>query len=546
MEKKLLLKENNFIETEITAVTNEGSGVSRYEGMVVFTPLTAPGDIAKVKVAKVGKNCIYGELDSVLKHSPERIDPDCEVFGECGGCSLRHMKYEAELREKTSWVRDHVQRIGGFDLEPFPTIGSPKTEEYRNKAIYQVGKGEKGEPVFGFYRKKSHEVMDCKNCRLQPKEFADILTAIGFFVKQNKISIYDEKSHSGLLRAVYIRKGEVTGEIGICLVLNGDKLPGEKLLVSLLSTQFSDVVSIVLNTNKERTNVVLGKKSRTIFGKDGITDVLCGVTVDISPAAFYQVNHSGAEILYKTAADFASLSGGELVLDLYCGAGTIGLSMAEKAGKLIGVEIVPEAIENAKINAKRMGVKNAEFICGDAGTAAAELEKRGTAPDVIILDPPRKGCSEDTLEAVAKMAPKRVVYVSCNTATMARDFKIMQSLGYEPEKVQPVDMFPKTAHVETVVLLSRKKVNDRINFDINIEALPDRVSKTATYAEIKAYVLEHYGLKVSSLYIAQIKDKHGIKERENYNIGEGKSKELICPPEKEEAITNALKHFNMI
>lgn len=456
MEKKIPVKEKSFIETEITAVTNEGSGVSRYEGTVVFTPLTAPGDIARVKVAKVGKTCIYGELESVLKPSKDRVDPDCEVFGECGGCSLRHMKYEAELREKTSWVRDHVQRIGGFDLEPFPAIGSPKTEGYRNKAIYQVGKGKNGEPVFGFYRKKSHDVMDCRSCRLQPKEFSDILTAIGFFVKQNKISIYDEKSHSGLLRAVYIRKGEVTGEIGICLVLNGEKLPGEKLLVSLLSTQFENIVSIVLNTNRERTNVVLGKKNRTVFGKDGITDILCGVTVDISPAAFYQVNHGGAEILYRTAADFAELSGGELVLDLYCGAGTIGLSMAEKAGKLIGVEIVPQAVENARINAKRMGVTNAEFICGDAGTAASELEKRGIAPDVIILDPPRKGCSEDTLEAVAKMNPKRVVYVSCNTATMARDFKIMQELGYIPEKVRPVDMFPKTAHVEGVGLLIRK------------------------------------------------------------------------------------------
>ena len=456
MDKKQIIKENCFIETEITAVTNEGSGVSRYNGMVVFTPLTAPGDTAKVKIAKVGKTCIYGELDSVLKPADCRIDPDCEVFGECGGCSLRHLDYSAELIEKTNWVKDHVQRIGGFDIEPFPALASPKTEEYRNKAIYQVGKGKNGEPVFGFYRKKSHDVMDCKNCRLQPKEFEHILSAIGFFVKQSKISIYDERTHTGLLRAVYIRKGEVTGEIGICLVLNGDKLPEEKMLVSLLSTQFKDIVSIVLNFNKERTNVVLGRKSRTIFGKDGITDVLCGVTVDISPAAFYQVNHSGAEKLYGVAADFAELSGGELLLDLYCGAGTIGLSMAEKAGKLIGVEIVPEAIENAKINAERMGVKNAEFICGDAGMAAAELEKRGTAPDVIILDPPRKGCSEDTLEAVAKMSPKRIVYVSCNTATMARDFKILDSLGYEPKKVQPVDMFPRTAHVEGVGLLVRK------------------------------------------------------------------------------------------
>jgi len=455
MDKKLIAKENTFIKTEITAVTNEGSGVSRYEGMVVFTPFTAPGDTAKVKIAKVGKNCIYGELDSVLEPAECRIDPDCGVFGECGGCALRHMDYKAELKEKTDWVRDHVQRIGGFDIEPFPAMHSPKIEEYRNKAIYQAGKNANGESVFGFYRKKSHEVMDCKSCRLQPREFEHILEAVAFFVKQNKISIYDEASHTGLLRAVYIRKGEATGEVGICLVLNGDKLPQEKLLVSLLSTQFENITSIVLNTNKERTNVVLGKKSRTIFGKDGITDVLCGVTVDVSPAAFYQVNHSGAEKLYGVAADFAGLSGGELVLDLYCGAGTIGLSMAEKAGKLIGVEIVPQAIENAKINAERMGVKNAEFICGDAGTAAAELEKRGTAPDVVILDPPRKGCSEDTLEAVAKMTPNRIVYVSCNTATMARDFKILDELGYKPVKVQPVDMFPRTAHVEGVGLLER-------------------------------------------------------------------------------------------
>ncbi len=456
MDKKLIAKENTFIETEITAVTNEGSGVSRYEGMVVFTPFTAPGDTAKVKIAKVGKTCIYGELDSVLRPAECRIDPDCEVFGECGGCSLRHMSYEAELKEKTNWVKDHVQRIGGFDIEPFSALASPKIEEYRNKAIYQAGKDKNGEPVFGFYRKKSHDVMDCKNCRLQPKEFTDILSAVGFFVKQNKISIYDEHSHSGLLRAVYIRKGEVTGEIGVCLVINGDKLPQEKLLVSLLSTQFKDIVSIVLNTNKDRTNVVLGKKSKTIFGKDGITDVLCGVTVDISPAAFYQVNHSAAEKLYGVAADFAKLSGGELVLDLYCGAGTIGLSMAEKAGKLIGVEIVPQAIENAKINAARMGVKNAEFICGDAGAAADELQKRGLRPDVVILDPPRKGCTEDTLDAVAKMNPERVVYVSCNTATMARDAKILDELGYELKKVQPVDMFPRTAHVEGVGAFERK------------------------------------------------------------------------------------------
>ncbi len=456
MEKKISLKENSLIETEITAVTNEGSGVSRYEGMVVFTPFTAPGDLAKVKVAKVGKSCIYGELASVLKPSKNRVEPNCPVFGECGGCSLRHMNYEAELFEKTNWVKDHVQRIGGFDMEPNPTLPSPKTEEYRNKAIYQAGKNEKGEPFFGFYRRKSHEVIDCKNCRLQPKEFEHILNAVAFFVKENKISIYDEAKHKGLLRAVYIRKAEVTGEIGLCLVLNGDKLPAEKMLVSLLSTRFPNIVSIVLNFNKDRTNVVLGKSSRVIFGKEGITDVLCGVTVDIAPAAFYQVNHDGAELLYSVAAEFAELTGNELLLDLYCGAGTIGLSMAKKAGKLVGVEIVPEAIENAKINAARMGVTNAEFICGDAGKAAENLKNRGLAPDIIVLDPPRKGCTEDALQTVAAMNPKRIVMVSCNTATMARDLKILDELGYTPTKIQPVDMFPKTAHVECVCQINRK------------------------------------------------------------------------------------------
>ncbi len=456
MEKKLLIKEQSFIETEITAVTNEGSGVSRYNNMVVFTPFTAAGDTAKVKIAKVGKTCIYGELESVLKPSKNRVNPECPVFGECGGCSLRHMSYEAELHEKTNWVKDHVERIGGFDIPVSSTVPSPKIEEYRNKAIYQAGKNEKGEPVFGFYRRKSHSVIDCKNCKLQPKEFEQIVNAVLFFVKQSYISIYDEAAHKGLLRALYIRKAEVTGEIGICLVLNGEKLQNEKLLVSLLSTQFPNIVSIVLNTNKERTNVVLGKHSRTIFGKDYITDVLCGVKVDISPAAFYQVNHDGAETLYSIAADFAELKGDELLLDLYCGAGTIGLSMAEKAGKLIGVEIVPEAIENAKINAARKGVTNAEFICADAGKAAQTLKNRGLTPDIIVLDPPRKGCSEEALKTVAEMNPQRIVMVSCNTATMARDLKFLDTLGYTPTKIQPMDMFPRTAHVECVVRIDRK------------------------------------------------------------------------------------------
>ena len=451
------IRENSIVETEITAVTNEGSGVSRYNGMVMFTPFTAPGDVARVKIAKAGKTCLYGELEEIVKPSEKRIAPDCPVFGECGGCALRHIDYAAETEIKTGWVKDHISRIGGFDLDPLPTKPSPSCERYRNKAIYQAGKNERGEAVFGFYRRKSHDVINCESCLLQPEEFSEILRAVKFFVKEKKISIYDEKSHSGLLRAVYIRKGEVTGETGVCIVINGDRLPGAELLVSVLSTQFKDIVSIVLNVNKERTNVVLGKKFVTLFGKDGITDVLCGVKIDVSPAAFYQVNHAAAELLYSEAARLADLKGDETLLDLYCGAGTIGLSMAGKVKRLIGVEIVPEAVENAKKNAERSGVKNAEFICGDAAKAAETLQKRGLRPDVVILDPPRKGCSEETLASVAAMSPEKIVMVSCNTATMARDFKVLSELGYAPAAAQPVDMFPRTANIECAALLTRKE-----------------------------------------------------------------------------------------
>ena len=452
----MTIKEKSVVETEITAVTNEGAGVSRCGGMVLFTPFTVVGDTAKVKIVKVGKTCLYGELVEVTKPSPERIEPDCPSFGECGGCTFRHMTYEAEKEQKTAWVEDHIRRIGGFNLSPFPVKPSPQKTRYRNKAIYQVGKTAEGKIVFGFYKRKSHEIVDGESCLLQPEIFSKILSAVRFFIEQNRISIYDEETNRGLFRAVYLRQGEVSGEIGVCLVLNGEKLPSTELLVSVLSTNFPQIVSIVLNVNKERTNVVLGKEFRTIYGKDGITDVLCGVTVDLSPAAFYQVNHGAAELLYGIAAEYAALSGTETVLDLYCGAGTIGLSMAKNAGKLIGVEIVPEAIENARKNAERMGVHKAEFLCGDAAKAAETLRKRGLRPNVIILDPPRKGCSEETLAAVASMAPDRIVMVSCNTATMARDFKILASFGYQPQKVQPVDLFPRTANCEAVALLTKE------------------------------------------------------------------------------------------
>lgn len=456
MSRNDAIKEKSVIKTEITAVTNEGSGVSRYNGEVVFTPFTAPGDVAEVKIEKVGKSCAYGRLEKIIAPSADRTEPVCPVFGECGGCALRHIDYAAETRIKTGWVAEHIRRIGGFDLEPLPAVPSPKSDRYRNKAIYQAGRNEKGEIIFGFYRRKSHEIINCEGCLLQPEKFAEILKVIKFFAEQTKISVYDEKQHKGLLRAVYIRKGEQSGEIGICLVINGRRLPQAELLISGLSTRFSGIVSIVLNINEERTNVVLGKRFITLFGRDEISDTLCGVEVDISPAAFYQVNHGAAELLYRKAGELAALTGEETLLDLYCGAGTIGLSMAKNAKRLIGVEIVPQAVENARKNAERMGADNAEFICGDAAEAAQTLQKRGLLPDVVIMDPPRKGCDAATLAAVAAMKPKRIVMVSCDTATMARDFKALAALGYAPKAAQPVDMFPRTANVECAAVLERE------------------------------------------------------------------------------------------
>lgn len=456
MSRNDAIKEKSVIKTEITAVTNEGSGVSRYNGAVIFTPFTAPGDTAEVRVEKVGKSCVYGRLERILEPSADRTEPVCPVFGECGGCALRHIDYAAEVRIKTGWVAEHIRRIGGFDLEPLPAIPSPKSDRYRNKAIYQAGRDENGKIIFGFYRRKSHEVINCESCLLQPEEFAEILKVIKFFAEQTKISVYDEKQHKGLLRAVYIRKGEVSGETGVCLVINGRCLPEAELLVSALRARFPQVVSVMLSINEERTNVALGKKFVTLFGKDGISDELCGVTVDISPAAFYQVNHGAAELLYRKAGELAALTGEETLLDLYCGAGTIGLSMAAGAKRLIGVEIVPQAVENARRNAERMGVHNAEFICADAAQAAQTLQKRGLLPDVVVLDPPRKGCDPATLAAVAAMRPKRIVMVSCDTATMARDFKALAELGYMPKTAQPVDMFPRTANVECAAVLEKE------------------------------------------------------------------------------------------
>ncbi|WP_343256554.1 23S rRNA (uracil(1939)-C(5))-methyltransferase RlmD, partial [Ligaoa zhengdingensis] len=353
-----------------------------------------------------------------------------------------------------NWVEQHLKRIGGIDAPVLPIIGSPRQDGYRNKAQYPV-RMEDGELRLGMFGKRSHRVIPCTDCRLQPSEFESILKTIRDFCLEWKISIYNEEKYSGLLRHVYLRSAQATGEIMVCLVINGVSLPHSGELVDRLRTVCPSVASIVLNRNREKTNVILGQHCQTLWGKDTIADILCGVRVNLSPLSFYQVNREGAEQLYRVAEEFAGLTGRELLLDLYCGAGTIGLSMAHRVRELIGVEIIPQAVENARRNAQENGITNARFLCDDAKGAAASLQREGLTPDVVVLDPPRKGCVPEVLEAVSGMNPDRIVMVSCNSATLARDLAALRTLGYHTVKAQPVDMFPRTTHVECVALMTR-------------------------------------------------------------------------------------------
>ncbi len=449
-----MLKKNDIINLHIDSCTADGSGIGRHDGMAVFVPATAIGEDISAHILKVKKTYAFAKVEEIQKPSEFRIQPSCPVYLRCGGCVFAHMDYAEECRIKAENVKECFRRIGGVEPEFEEIIPSEKSEGYRNKAQYPVAI-DKGEIRMGFFSSHSHRVVHCPDCRLQPKDFEGILKNFENYIKEENVSVYDELLHKGLLRHIYLRKGVATGEIMVCAVINGNRLPNEKKLVSLLTQADKSITSIIVNSNKEKTNVIMGEKCRTIFGNDYITDILCGLKFRISPLSFYQVNHDQAEKLYKKAAEYASLSGNETVMDLYCGAGTIGLSMANKAKKIIGVEIVPEAIENAKENAELNGIRNARFICGDASEAAVELEKEGIKPDVIILDPPRKGCSPEMVKSAVRFNPDRIVYVSCDPATLARDCALFKELGYTAVKATPVDLFPRTGHCETVALMSR-------------------------------------------------------------------------------------------
>lgn len=520
-----------------------GMGVARIDGRVVFVHGALRGEKCRVLILKTLKSVAFAKVLEVLEPSSERITPDCPYFPRCGGCTYRHIRYEEELRLKKQRVQDNLSRIGGSDVTVEEILGAQDTLRYRNKAQYPVSK----DGAVGFYRARTHEVIECEHCLLVKPEADAAAEALREYMQSCRVAGYDEKTGRGLVRHLYIRSN-AAGESLVCVLVNGDKLPKEDRLVTLLRDACPKCTGIVLGTNTKKGNVILGDRYRTLWGSDRLEDTLCGKTFRLSVPSFYQVNRVQAERLYAKAIEFAGLTGQETVLDLYCGAGTITLALSDHAKKVLGAEIVPEAIDDARENAARNGVKNAEFFCGDASDVAKKLARENLRPDVITVDPPRKGLAADVVESIAEMQPQRVVYVSCDSATMARDVKRLADLGYTAQRACAVDMFPRADHVETVCLLSKLQSKEHIEIEVKMDELDlTSAESKATYEEIKAYVLEHTGLKVSHLYIAQVKQKYGIIERENYNKPKSENaKQPQCPPEKEEAITEALKHFGMI
>lgn len=520
-----------------------GMGVARIDGRVVFVHGALRGEKCRVLILKTLKSVAFAKVLEVLEPSSERITPDCPYFPRCGGCTYRHIRYEEELRLKKQRVQDNLSRIGGSDVTVEEILGAQDTLRYRNKAQYPVSK----DGAVGFYRARTHEVIECEHCLLVKPEADAAAEALREYMQSCRVAGYDEKTGRGLVRHLYIRSN-AAGESLVCVLVNGDKLPKEDRLVTLLRDACPKCTGIVLGTNTKKGNVILGDRYRTLWGSDRLEDTLCGKTFRLSVPSFYQVNRVQAERLYAKAIEFAGLTGQETVLDLYCGAGTITLALSDHAKKVLGAEIVPEAIDDARENAARNGVKNAEFFCGDASDVAKKLARENLRPDVITVDPPRKGLAADVVESIAEMQPQRVVYVSCDSATMARDVKRLADLGYTAQRACAVDMFPRADHVETVCLLSKLRAKQYIEIDLSMDELDLTAAESkATYDEIKAYVLEKHGLKVSSLYISQVKRKCGLDVGQNYNLSKKEDAKVPqCPPEKEAAIVDALRYFKMI
>ena len=540
-------KKNASLTLEITGYTAEGMGVARWEGRVVFIPGTILGERWEVQLLKVKTNVAWGRAVRLLAPSPERVELDCPLAGRCGGCQYRHMTYEEELRAKRQRVQDALTRVGGVSLELPQVLGAENPLRYRNKVQFPVAQEKRGLAV-GYYRSRSHDVLDVDDCLLQPETVTTLRRAFKGWMERYRVPAYDEGTCQGLIRHLYVRTNQA-GEALCCVVANGTRLPHAPELVQSLRQAAPTLAGLVLNTNTKDTNVILGPNYRTIWGRDFLEERLCGMTFRLSVPSFFQINRAQTERLYAQALEFAGLTGQETVLDLYCGIGTISLALAQRAGQVIGAEIVPEAVQDAQANAARNQVSNARFLCGDAGEAAFQLAAEGVRPQVICVDPPRKGLAPEVPEILASMAPERIVYVSCDPATLARDVKRFGELGYPAVKARAVDLFPRTAHVETVVLLSKGEIDSKkVRVEFSLEDMDmSGFQKGATYEQIKAYVLEKFELKVSSLYISQIKRKCGLDVGQNYNLSKKENAKVPkCPPEKEAAIMDALKYFQMI
>lgn len=572
---------NDIVTVRIEDIGTEGEGIGKLEGFTLFVKDAVMGDVVEARLVKVKKNYAYARLEKVLTPSPLRVEPVCPYHKQCGGCQIQAMSYEAQLQFKENKVKNNLVRIGGFDqlfIESVmePVVGMEQPWHYRNKAQFPVGTDKDGRIITGFYAGRTHSIIANTDCALGVEENQPILQKVLAYMQNENISAYDETTGQGLVRHILIRKGFTSGEIMVCLVINGKSLPKEDGLVSTLR-EIPGITSIWLNYNTKNTNVIMGTEGRVLWGQNTITDVIhrrsleeinsgkdClrydskknapqGITFAISPLSFYQVNPIQTEKLYSLALEYAGLTGEETVWDLYCGIGTISLFMAQCAKAVYGVEIVPQAIEDARKNAERNHIENATFYVGKAEEVLPRLyEEEHIFADVICIDPPRKGCDEACLNTIIKMAPQRIVYVSCDSATLARDLKYLCENGYEIRKVRAVDQFGQTVHVETVVLLS-KGVVDKDNFrkvkvDFSLEDMDlTELRGKATYAQVKEYILNEFGLKVSSLYIAQVKKKCGIETGENHNLPKSENaKQPQVTPEKEEAIMKAFRHFGVI
>ena len=546
MDKLMPLNKNDDIELRIDSLGSEGQGVGRYEGMAVFVPFALPNELVKAHIIKVAKNYAVGKLIKVIEPSKVRREPRCSSFTRCGGCNLMHMDYAAQLEYKRGLVENafaRIAKIEGVHVEN--TIGMDEPYHYRNKAAFPFAMVD-GRMCFGFFAPRSHRLIPIDGCFIEQEPLYNVASAVHCWAEENDIQPYDEETGSGTIRHV-VSRITTSGDIMAVIVTKGKPKKLNKL-VDMLKERCEGIKSIILNRNDEDTNVIFGRSYETLWGEDTLTENLCGFEFSVSAASFLQVNPVQTECLYAQVEAFLPEKDGFEAIDVYCGTGTISMILSKRAKHVTGIENIKPAVEDAARNAERNGAGNADFICSDAAEALPELIEKGTRPDVIVIDPPRKGCDKAVLNAITGSAVQRVIYVSCDPATLARDVRILVDGGYSIQKVQPIDMFPQTAHVETVVQLVRKKPDTYIDITVDMDELDLTSSEAkATYDEIKDYIFDKHRVKVSSLYIAQIKQKHGIIERDCYNNSKkDNTKQPQCPPEKVKLIEEALRHFKMI